>query len=629
MKLRHVFVALLIAAWLGGGAWASRYIAGGVFLAMYKTNPLTVQGDTWSTYWDGHADDPKVRKRLQGSMGGALFLLFGVPLFVYLINRKTTRSLHGDARWAKHGEIDKAGLFSEEGIILGKLGGRFLMMNMAKFVMLIAPTRSGKGVGIIIPNLLNWAQSVIVVDIKGENFKVTSGFRKRHGQEVYCFAPFGMERDKGLAFETHRWNPLSYVGRDPRFIVGQLQSLGYMLYPRKDGNDSFWADQARNLFIGLALYCIESELPVTLGEILRRSNGGGKPKEFWQGVVETGLGANGKRLGEDCLNALRQFAGNSENTLTSILSSFNAPLGVFSNPVVDAATSADDFDLRDVRRRKMSIYVVVPPNRLEEAGLLVNLFFSVAIDENTKVLPENDASLKHLCLLVLDEFPALGRVAKFEKAVGYIAGYGLRAITIAQSQSQLQSKELYGEEGTRTLMANHMVQVMYAPREQKDAQEYSELLGYATEKSVSTGNSRGGGGKPSRSENISDQKRALMLPQELREMGPTKAIVLSDNCLPVFADKIVYYTDPAFTNRLMPAAPVPTIDVDGHIARREAQQRAAAPAASAADAPAPADAEPIPEDVNAMADWLFAKINWTEAGATGAADADSPQKAQA
>lgn len=153
-------------------------------------------------------------------MGLAVFGIFGLPLILILIATSKSRSLHGDARWATQNEAKEAGLFEEEGLILGKFGGKFLMMNEPKFVMLVAPTRSGKGVGTIIPNLLNWNQSCIVVDIKGENFDVTSGFRARHGQEVYKFAPFDEK------FETHCSNPLSYVSRDPRFVVGELQSVG-------------------------------------------------------------------------------------------------------------------------------------------------------------------------------------------------------------------------------------------------------------------------------------------------------------------------------------------------------------------------------------------------------------------
>ena len=290
-----------------------------------------------------------------------------------------------------------------------------------------------------------------------------------------------------------------------------------------------------------------------------------------------------------------------------------------ANPLVDAATSSDDFDLRDIRRERMSIYVVVPPNKLAEAGLLVNLFFSVAIDQNTKVLPEQDSSFKYLALLVLDEFPALGRVDKFVKSVGYIAGYGLRSLTIAQSVSQLQDRDLYGEDGARTLVTNHMVQIMYAPREQKDANEYSEILGYSTEKGVSTGVSRGHG-NPTRSENQSDQKRALMLPQELREMGTGRVIVLSDDCKPVFADKITYYTDPAFTPRIFPALVVPAIDIDLFIARRENRVREVvvgeiAPLGSLAvnlsSMPTITSKDVAqPAEVTAMADWLFSNVVW-------------------
>lgn len=615
MRAKHLVIALMLAAWIGGGAWASRYLAGGIFMLLHKSNPTTVTASTWGEYWTDYQNDPKERKRLQGSMGGALFLLFGVPLFILLANSGKGRSLHGDARWATRSEVQKAGLLEESGLILGKMGGKFLMMNAAKFILLVAPTRSGKGVGTIIPNLLNWGSSVIVVDIKGENFAVTSGFRAKHGQEVFKFAPFDEN------FETHCSNPLHYINRDPRFVVGELQSVGYMLYPKKDGSDAFWNDQARNLFVAVSLYCIESGFPLTIGEVLRRSNGGGRPKEFWQAVVDKAVTPTEKKLSEHCLNALRQFVGSSENTLTSILSTFSAPLGVFSNPLVDAATSRDDFDLRDVRRKRMSIYVVIPPNRLAEASLLINLFFSVAIDQNTKVLPEGDPSLKHLCLMLLDEFPALGRVDKYVKSIGYIAGYGLRVLTIAQSISQLQDRDLYGDEGTRTLVTNHMIQVMYAPREQKDATEYSEILGYSTEDGVSKGMSRAPGSL-TRSENTSDQKRALMLPQELREMGPDRIIVLADNCKPIFADKIYYYSDPAFKDRLLPPVGVKPIDVDAFIAMREGHVVAAAPSASVTapvavvnttDMPQVTSRDaPIASEVTAMADWLFSHVKWTQ-----------------
>ena len=617
MKLKTVLVSLLVIAWLGAGAWGLRYAAGGLYFAFHKTDPRQVEAETWQDYWAQYQDDRKEKKKLQAAMGIAAFGIFGLPLILMLMALGKSRSLHGDARWATASEVKNAGLFAEEGLILGKLDDKYLMMNEAKFVMLVAPTRSGKGVGTIIPNLLNWNQSVIVVDIKGENFDATSGFRARHGQEVYKWAPFD---DK---FETHCSNPLSpfYVNRDPRLVVGELQSVGYMLYPKRDGDGAFWNDAARNLFVAVSLYCLESGYALTIGEVLRRSSGNGRPKEFWQGVVESGVSASGQTLSKHCADALNQFVSNSDNTLTSILSTFSAPLGPFTNPAVDAATSRDDFDLRDIRRRKMTIYVVIPPNRLAEASLLINLFFSIAIDQNTKTLPEKDASLKYKALLLLDEFPALGRVDKYVKSVGYIAGYGLRSMMIAQSMSQLKDRELYGDEGARTLATNHMVQIIYAPREQQDAQEYSEILGYYGMRSTSKGVSRGRG-SVTNSENVSEQKRALMLPQELREIGPGRVIVLADNCKPIYGDKIVYYEDPVFKERLMPAVTVPALDMDTFIARAEGRVRPLAPGEKVPATKLAVNVEtmpsvtntvaPIAEEVSAMADWLFSNVQWAK-----------------
>ena len=624
---KRVVLLVLLLAWLGAGVYAGRYLAGGLFLLMHKTNPAQVQPDTWQIYWRDYQDNPQEKKRLQIAAATPLALFLGLPLILFLLSLNQPRSLHGDARWATHGEAQSAGLLADSGILLGKLGGKFLMNHAAKFLLLIAPTRSGKGVGIIIPNLLNWAHSCIVSDIKGENFTITSGFRAAHGQAVYKFAPFDPR------FETHCWNPLSYIDRDPRFIVGDLQSIGYMLYPKKDSIDAFWNDQARNLFVAVTLYCVEAGLPVTIGESLRLAPGGGKPKEFWQGIIDSGRATNGRALSADCLAALRQFAGNSDNTLTSILASFTAPLGVFANPLVDAATSADDFDLRDLLKKKMSIYLVIPPNRLAEASLLMNLFFSMAYDQNTKVLPEQDPSIKYLCLAVQDEFPALGRIDKFVRAVGYLAGYGFRCITVAQSVSQLQSRELYGEEGARTLVSNHMLQVMYAPREQKDAVEYSEILGYTTQDAVSKGHAYSRG-HPSRSQNISDHKRALMMPQELRELGEQREIIISDNCKPILANKIRYYSEPVFQQRLLPPVKVAAIDLDAFLARRSRWANAertrtpdnkiiefpasdTAALALAPDATAMLDAMPavtrgtaplVQAEVMAVADWLYRSL---------------------
>lgn len=432
------------------------------------------------------------------------------------------------------------------GVIVGKYRGRYLTAKGQQFILLAAPTRSGKGVGVVIPNLLNYPDSVVVFDLKLENFRFTSAFRAHNGQKVFLFAPFSEDR------HTHRWNMLDTVSRDRHFRVGDILAIGQVFYPGDcDPREKFWNDNARNLFLGFALYLLETpELPCTLGEIFRQSSGKGKPlKDHIQGFIATRARGSAP-LSEECLDAFGRFLSSPENTLGNIISTFNAPLLVFANPLVDAATSASDFDIRLLRKEPTSLYIGIQPARLSDAALLVNMLFSQIINVNTRELPENNPDLKYQCLLILDEFASLGKVNIIAKANAYISGYNVRLLTIIQSVSQLEA--IYGLAETRTLVTNHALQILYPPREQKDAKEYSEMLGYLTLKSVSTGTSRPRAfGQPgSSSENVSDQRRALMLPQELKEMSPSQQIIMMENTKPILCEKAYYFEDARFVDRL-------------------------------------------------------------------------------
>lgn len=432
------------------------------------------------------------------------------------------------------------------GVIVGKYRGEYLIADGQQFILLAAPTRSGKGVAVVIPNLLNYADSVVVFDLKLENFRLTSAFRAKHGHQVYLFAPFAEDR------RTHRWNMLDAVSRDPSRRVGDILAIGQVFYPGDcDPREKFWNDNARNLFLAFVLYLIESpDLPCTMGEIFRQSSGKGKAlKDHVQGAI-LARAKSKTPLSEDCVDAFSRFLSAPENTLGNIISTFNAPLLVFANPLIDAATCTSDFDLRHLRKQRISLYIGVEPSRLADAALLVNMLFSQIISLNTKELPENNPELPYQCLLILDEFAALGKVGIIAKANAYISGYNLRMLTIVQSISQLEA--VYGAADTRTLVTNHAVQILFPPREQKDAKEYSEMLGYLTLKSISTGvnRPRAFGQLGSSSENSSDQRRALMLPQELKEMPQTQQIVVMENTRPILCDKARYYEDPQFIERL-------------------------------------------------------------------------------
>jgi type IV secretion system protein VirD4 len=446
-------------------------------------------------------------------------------------------------------------------LVIGRWRGQYLRFVGQQFVLLAAPARSGKGVGVVIPNLLSYPDSAVVLDIKQENYLLTAGFRLAHGHAVYLFNPFAEDA------RTHRYNPLSAIS-DGVFRVGDILAIGYALYPVGD-RDDFWKDHARNLFLGIVLLLCEwrdayragtldsPAHPVTMGEVLRQSSGKGMPARAY--LQQTLLRYRDLLTGP-CVDALNRFLANDDKVLASILATFNAPLTIWANPVVDAATSTNDFDLRDVRRRRMTLYIGVTPDHLAEAALLVNLMFSQLVNLNTKQLPQDNPELKFQCLLVMDEFTAIGKISIIARAVAYMASYNLRMLSIVQSVAQLES--VYGRADSRTFVTNHAMQILYAPREQKDANEYSEMLGTFTDKSRSVSRSSavlGGRGGPS--ESVSDQRRPLMLPQELKALGRDKEIIVLENTKPILADKICYWRDPAFTARLMSAPPVPAMDL--------------------------------------------------------------------
>jgi type IV secretion system protein VirD4 len=574
---RKVAAALFGVVGLVGLACAAVYLSAVMFLLLNKADPRQAKFTSIAHYWALYADDVGLRKKLLVSMG-----LCGMGLVVVLpaalvAAARPRRSLHGDARFANAAEVARAGLTRSHNaapsILIGRcparFGGKFLALPGQLSVMLSAPTRSGKGVGVVIPNLLNWPDSVVVLDIKGENYDITAGYRAERGQAVYAFSPFNEDA------RSHRWNPLLAVRTSALHRVGDLLAIGQVFFPN-DGSstssEAFFNDQARNLFLGLGLLLLETpELPRTIGEMLRQSSGKGRSlKDHLSGLIAQRRESN-RPLSDECTDALQRLLSNSENTLSSVVATFNAPLTIFADAVVDAATSANDFRLEDVRRRRLSIYVRIPPNRLANARPLLALFFSQLVSLNTQALPAQDPTLKLQCLLVNDEFTAMGRVGLITSAAAFLAGYNLRLLTVVQAMSQLDA--VYGDKEARTFATNHGLQILFAPREQRDADEYSAMLGHFTERATSRGRSRSFSehGHSTVSRNESEQRRALLLPQEFKELGSERLVVIFENCKPILANKIRYHCDKVFKARLRPAPAVPRMDMDLHLAR--VQQR--------------------------------------------------------
>lgn len=517
---------------------------------------------------------------------GILLLALSLVAILYFMS-KNKESLHGEARFATLEDIKKAGLLGKmsmfgkiiepvkRGVIIGKYNGKLLKFGGQQFVALGAPTRSGKGVGIVIPNLLEWAESAVVQDIKQECFDYTSKYRKEVlNQEVYLFNPFSTR--------THRYNPFTYIDMlDLENADSQLMDLANIIYPLgTDDTSKFFSQQAQNLFIGICylykdLALVEKgkewcetwniKLEFNFYGILQISKGfdidyvaeNGEKEKLISGFEDTFNYLKEKGLlGETTIRRIGTYVQiDSANTKSGVMSSFNAPLSSFEGETLRLATQTSDFDLRDLRKKKMTIYIGITPDQLANAQFILNIFWSQLILLNTKELPQQNPELRYMCLLVMDEFTAPGRIQILQTAISFIAGYWLRFLMIYQSNSQLETPPPlgYGKEGAKTLLTNHACQIFYAPREQEDAEAISKILGNKTVKQISRSFNQGQGGGGSRS--VSETHRALMLPQELREMPFEKELVTIDSSKPIMCEKAFYYSDPYFMDKFKVISP--------------------------------------------------------------------------
>lgn len=507
------------------------------------------------------------------------FLLgFGLGLALTTVTIISTlfsrQKLHGEARWARIGEIRRGKLLGGSGIVLGKFGGKVMRFDGPEHVMLEAPTRAGKGVGVIIPNLLDWPDSLVVLDIKQENFDNTAGYRLRVlGQRVVLFNPLD---PKG---NTARYNPLSYIDRrDPVAVINELQKIGMMLFPDPVSGENFWAESARTAFLGVAAYVAATAddgtdaLPFTMGEVYRQFAAGDAAKRFPK-IIRM-REQTGKPLSGGCVSALKDFTSASPNTFTSIRQSVTAKINAWLNPYVDAATSESDFDLSDFRDTRISLYLGVSPDDLERVAPIYGLLFQQLIDRNVRELPKGDRH-RIKVLVALDEFASLGKCSVLAQAFSYVAGYGLRLLPAFQSIEQIQG--VYGDKVAADIERNCAVKLVLRPAGLSDAKKISEQLGTYTFRARSRSMGTWGGGGGSTSE--SDQRRPLLLPQEVEMLPENDLIVFRRGMYAAYGKKVRYYAEKKLASRTKIAPPeMPTIRIDPAVARNSLRVIAAAEA---------------------------------------------------
>lgn len=428
--------------------------------------------------------------------------------------------------------VDRAGRTK---IVLRK-AGRLVRHDGPEHVFCFAPTRSGKGVGLVVPTLLSWPHSVLVYDIKKENWTLTAGWRKQFSH-VWRFEP--------TSPDSLRFNPLMEI-RKGLYEVRDVQNVADMLVDPTGDKDTrdHWQTTAHGLLSGAILHVLYAEADKTLAGVAR----------FLSDPASTQAQTLGRMLGTPHLGnaphpvvaqAAREMLNKSENELSGVFSTALACLGLYRDPVIARNTSASDFRIADLMNADapVSLYLVVPPSDLVRTRPVIRLMLNQIGRRLTESMHAGESrAYKHRLLLLLDEFPSLGKLEFFESALAFIAGYGLKAFLIAQSLNQLE--KAYGPHNA--ILDNCHVRLTYAANDDKTARRISDLLGQATEKKLQRTYSGKGLFLSSRSESEQEYGRPLLTPAEVNQLPADDGILLVGGTMPYRARKVRYYLDPRF-----------------------------------------------------------------------------------
>jgi type IV secretion system protein VirD4 len=456
---------------------------------------------------------------------------------------------YGSSRWATPREIDRAGLRRPSGVFLGQLNGNYLRHDGPEHVMAFAPTRSGKGVGLVVPTLLSWTQSVVIHDIKGENWQLTAGWRSRFSH-CLLFNPTDAR--------SARYNPLLEVRKGPD-EVRDVQNIADILVDPEGALDrrSHWEKTSHSLLVGAILHILYADKEKTLARVASFLS---DPKRSFEHTLRAMMATN--HLGTPkapivhpvVASAAREVLNKSENERSGVLSTAMSFLGLYRDPTVARTTAACDWRIADLvdASQPVSLFLVIPPSDISRTKPLVRLVLNQIGRRLTERLEGDPSkSRKHKLLMMLDEFPALGRLDFFETALAFMAGYGIRAYLIAQSLNQIS--KAYGE--NNAILDNCHVRIAFSSNDERTAKRISDALGTATELRAQK-NYAGHRLSPWLSHvMISRQEtaRPLLTPGEVMQLPPDDELVLVSSLAPIRAKKLRYYEDANFTARIAPA----------------------------------------------------------------------------
>jgi type IV secretion system protein VirD4 len=496
----------------------------------------------WWYAYDAYAPHVFVEGAYIAASGGIISIAAAIGMSVWRAREAKIAATYGSARWATSSEARVAGLVAPDGVVLGRLDRNYLRHDGPEHVLCFAPTRSGKGVGLVVPTLLTWPGSCIVHDIKGENWTLTSGFRARHGR-VLLFDPTNAR--------SAAYNPLLEVRRG-EWEVRDVQNVADVLVNPEGSLErrNHWEKTSHALLVGAILHVLYAEPDKTLAGVAGFLSDPKRPIEATLRAMMTTA-----HLGEAgphpvIASAARELLNKSENERSGVLSTAMSFLGLYRDPVVAKVTRRCDWRIRDLVEgdRPVTLYLVVPPSDISRTKPLVRLILNQIGRRLTEDLLAKGR--RHRLLLMLDEFPALGRLDFFESALAFMAGYGLKSFLIAQSLNQIE--KAYGP--NNAILDNCHVRVSFATNDERTAKRVSDALGTATEMRAMK-NYAGHRLSPwlghlmvSRQETA----RPLLTPGEVMQLPPADELVLVSGVPPIRAKKARYFEDSRLTERVLP-----------------------------------------------------------------------------
>ena len=495
----------------------------------------------WWFSYDAYAPSIFSEGAIIAASGGFMAIAAAITMSIIRAREARNVATYGSARWAEGKEIRSAGLLGPDGVVLGRYERDYLRHDGPEHVLCFAPTRSGKGVGLVVPTLLTWPGSCIVHDIKGENWTLTAGFRAKHGR-VLLFDPTNAR--------SSAYNPLLEV-RQGEWEVRDVQNIADILVDPEGSLDkrNHWEKTSHSLLVGAILHVLYAEKDKTLAGVANFLSDPRRPVEATlRAMMDT------PHLGEAGVqpviaSSARELLNKSDNERSGVLSTAMSFLGLYRDPVVARVTARCDWRIADLvgSRKPVSLYLVVPPSDINRTKPLIRLILNQIGRRLTEELTAS--SKRHRLLLMLDEFPALGRLDFFESALAFMAGYGLKGFLIAQSLNQIE--RAYGP--NNAILDNCHVRVSFATNDERTAKRVSDALGTATEMRDST-NYAGHRLSPwlghlmvSRQETA----RPLLTPGEIMQLPPSEEIVMVAGTPPIRATKARYFEDKRLQERIV------------------------------------------------------------------------------